>query len=80
MKNWKMRLWLVKKQLKSIMENLPMKILRIFNGFINFILHKNTYLANQRYNICKQCENLIILDDIEYCNICGCMIKLKTTV
>ena len=62
------------------MENLPMKIKAILTGFINFILHKNTQLSNQRYNICKQCENLIILDNIEYCNICGCMIKLKTTV
>lgn len=60
------------------MENFPMKIKHIFIGFINSIIkHRQN---NYRLNICNKCNNKIKLERIDFCNICGCMINLKTTV
>ena len=79
-KNLKMRQKLVIKQLKSIMENLPLKMGHILKGVFNYIFNKNKNIAQKRYLICNKCKDRLVLGDTEYCNICGCLIKLKTTV
>lgn len=71
---------LVRKQLKSIMENLPMKSKHIFIGIYNYIFNHNKKLSTQRMLICEKCQYKLILDNYKFCDICGCSLILKTTV
>lgn len=71
---------LIIKQLKTISENIPLKIFHIIKGIFNYFSKKNINLHSKRYQICKQCKNKIKLDNIEFCDICGCVIKFKTSV
>lgn len=56
------------------MENLPMKIKNIIIGIHNYY---NKPINNNRYQICNKCENILIMDNTQFCNICGCIIKYK---
>ena len=68
---------LIKKQFKSIIQH-PLKIFNIIKGFINFkIKNKVNY---KRLYICDRCEYKINVGGQSFCDICGCMINLKTSV
>ena len=69
---------LFKKQLRSI--NQLLKIKHIIIGIYNYIFNHNTLLSYKRKRICNKCRSKIVIEQINFCNICGCSIALKTRV
>lgn len=59
---------------------MPMKFKNILQAIFNLIFKRNISISKGRQNICKKCENILNVDNVKFCDICGCCIKLKTTV
>lgn len=57
------------------------KIKHILLGTYYNLFHKKQEVAYPRLKICAQCEhNKVLFRFGNYCNICGCLLKSKTTV
>lgn len=63
------------------MENFVMKIKHIILGTYYNITNKRQDIAYPRLQTCSRCEsNKVGFGFGNYCDICGCLLKSKTTV
>ncbi len=64
----------VRKQIHTILENVPVKLWRILNGIFRFYFKPFNI---DRYEVCKNCQECIMIKRTKFCNVCGCVIKYK---
>ena len=72
---------LIKTQYQTIKSDIPSKIKNIGSAIFDVLISKKiTNETIDRRNICNKCDNILNLEGALFCSICGCCIKLKTTV
>ncbi len=57
------------------------KVVNIIVGFFNMIFKRRQALSNYRLDICRGCNERVKIKIIgDFCSLCGCKLKAKTTV